>query len=174
MWYVSRRAETDVTKVPFDSTLLPSTLPPHFLAYDAPKYIIVHVLALFHSHVRYDLSETRFLVLRPWTSSPVLRILNVVPEAIPTVRSHPANSSADLLPLLPKFLYSAEGQLVAIMDQKSQQHARFQQGILCRHPLSLCPERVIGPSSMMVDSDDGSQRHGRSYSGISESILASY
>jgi hypothetical protein len=174
MWYVSRKTETGVTKVPFDSTLLPSTLPPHFLAYDAPKYVVVHVLALFHSHVRYDLSETRFLVLRPWTSGPVLRILNVVPEAIPTVRSHPADSSADLLPLLPKFLYSTEEELVAITDQRSQPHARFQQGILCRHPLALCSERVIGSSNVMVDSDDGSHGHGRSYSCISENILVSY
>ena len=163
-----------VTKVPFDSTLLPSTLPPHFLAYDTPKYIVVHVLALFHSHVRYNFSETRFLVLRPWTSGPVLRIQDVVPEAIPTVRSHPANSSADLLPLLPKFLYSAEEQLVANTDQISQPHARFQQGILCRHPLALCSERVIAPSNVMVDSDDGSHGHGRSYSRVSESILVSY
>jgi hypothetical protein len=163
-----------VMKVPFDSTLLPSTFSPHSLAYNAPKHIVIHILALFHSHVRYNLGESHFLVLRPWTSGPVLRILNVVPVAISTVGCHPTNSIADFLPLLPKFLHSAEGQLIAIIAHASQAHVRFQQGIFRRHPLALCSEGVIGPSNMMVDSNDGSHGYGRSYTSVNKSELMGY
>lgn len=93
-------------KVPFDSTLLSPTFVPKPLAYNPPKYIIVHVFPLFHCHVCHDFDKSRFFVLCPWANGPVFRILNVIPIAVPAVRCHPTNSNTDFLPLLTEFLYS--------------------------------------------------------------------
>ena len=53
--------------IPFDSTLLSTPLPSHTLADNTPEDVIVHVFALTDCHIRHNIDQLLFFLLRPLT-----------------------------------------------------------------------------------------------------------